>query len=232
MRKLPIFAGLGMAALLTGGAAVWAGGSEPALAQSAGGDASDTDPAPDDEALRIRSQIQNDPIAPTIAPQGHDVTLVVFADYQCPFCRKLHPALETLVEEDHKVKVVFRDWPVFGAGSEEAARAAIAATWQGKHAAFNNALMTMPGRVTSESIRAAADKAGVDWSQLQADLAAHEDEIGGVLRRNAQYAAMLGLQGTPGMLVGPYLIPGAIDIAGLREAISLARTDPEGTSVQ
>ena len=232
MKKVSIFAGVGMAALLAGGIVIWQGGTDPALAQSTAGDAPGSAEEPDEEALRIRSQIQNDPVAPTIAPQGHDVTLVVFADYQCPFCRKLHPTLETLVEEDPKVKVVFRDWPVFGAGSEEAARAAIASTWQGKHAAFNDAMMTMSGRVTSESIRAAADKAGVDWKKLQADLDAHEDEIEGALRRNAQYAAMLGLQGTPGMLVGPYLIPGAIDIAGLRKAVSLARTDPEGTSVQ
>jgi protein-disulfide isomerase len=232
MKKVSVLAGLGMVALLAGGVAIWQGGSDPAVAQSAAGDAPGLGEEPDEEALRIRSQIQNDPIAPTIAPQGHDVTLVVFADYQCPFCRKLHPALETLIEGDPKVRVVFRDWPVFGAGSEEAARAAIASNWQDKHAAFNDALMTMPGRVTSESIRAAADQAGVDWTKLQADLAAHEDEVEGALRRNGQYAAMLGLQGTPGMLVGPYLIPGAIDLAGLRKAVSLARADPEGTSVQ
>lgn len=231
MKKLPILAALGMAALLASGVLAWGGGSDAALAQSTS-DRSETGARADDEARRIRAQIQNDSVAPTIAPQGHDVTLVVFADYQCPFCRKLHPVLETLIEEDPKVKVVFRDWPVFGAASEEAARAAIASTWQDKHAAFNDALMTMPGRVTSESIRAAADDAGVDWSKLQADLTAHEDEIEGALRRNAQYAAMLGLQGTPGILVGPYLIPGAIDVAGLREAVSLARSDPEGTSVQ
>ena len=232
MKKISILAGIGMAALLAGGVAVWGGGSDRALAQSAGGDTLEQGGGADEEALRIRSEIQNDPVAPTIAPQGHDVTVVVFADYQCPFCRKLHPTLETLIEEDPKVKVVFRDWPVFGAGSEEAARAAIASTWQDKHAAFNDAMMTMPGRVTSESIRAAADKAGVDWAKLEADLAAHEDEIEGALRRNAQYAAMLGLQGTPAMLVGPYLIPGAIGVAGLREAVTLARTDPEGTGVQ
>jgi hypothetical protein len=36
--------------------------------------------------------------------------------------------------------------------------------------------------------------------------------------------------GTPGMLVGPYPIPGAIDLAGLRKAVALAREDPTGAS--
>ncbi len=227
MKKWAIIASLGLATLLAGGTAMRTVGSDHAFLQSSG-----ADKALEDDSARIRSQIQSDPVAPTIAPQSHDVTLVVFADYQCPFCRKLHSALETLMAQDPKVKIVFRDWPVFGAGSEEAARPAIASTWQGKHAAFNDALMTMPGRVNSESIRIAADKAGVDWLQLESDLTAHKDEIEGALRRNAEYAAMLGLQGTPGMLVGPYVIPGAIDIAGLREAVSLARTDPDGTSVE
>ncbi|EMD81838.1 hypothetical protein C725_2820 [Pacificimonas flava] len=226
MKKLPIFAGIGMAALLAGGLAVWSGQNDPVQAQSSSGDTSD------EKALRVRFQIQNDPVAPTIAPQNYDVTVVVFADYQCPFCRKLHPTLESLMAKDPKVKLVYRDWPVFGAASEEAARAGIASTWQGKHAEFNDALMTISGRVNSQSIRAAADKAGVDWAQLQSDLTTHEEEIDGALRRNAQYAAMLSLQGTPGLLVGPYLIPGAIDTDGLHEAVAMARTDPEGVGVQ
>lgn len=181
-----------------------------------------------EEVRRIREQIQTDPVAPTIAPKDADVTLVMFSDYQCPFCRKVHPVLEQLLREDGKVKVVYRDWPIFGAGSVEAARAAIASKYQGKHAAFNDALMHTQGKVTSQSIRAAAAKAGVDWTRLQTDLSTHEDDIDGAIDRTSRYAAMMGLSGTPGMLVGPYLIPGAIDLGGLREAVAAARANPDG----
>ncbi len=180
------------------------------------------------EGRRVRSQIQNDPVAPTVNPKGADVTLVMFTDYQCPFCRKVHPVLEQLQRDDPKVKIVYRDWPIFGAGSEEAARVAIASQYQGKHAAFNDAMMTTPGKVTSQSIRAAADKAGVDWARLQSDLKTHASDIDGALGRTSQYAAMMGLSGTPAMLVGPYLVPGAMDIAGLREAVAQARANPDG----
>ncbi|EQB11606.1 hypothetical protein L288_03155 [Sphingobium quisquiliarum P25] len=226
MKKLPIVAGIGMAALLAGGVALWSGEADPAQARQSSSD------TPSADALRIRSQIQNDPVAPAIVPQGYDVTVVVFSDYQCPFCRKLHPSLEALVNQDPKVKLVFRDWPVFGAASTEAARAAIASKWQGKHAAFNDALMKTTGKLSSASIRSAAAKAGVDWTKLQADLTAHKAEIDGVLDRNGRYAAMLGLQGTPAMLIGPYLIPGGTDLGGLREAVALARRDPNGTASQ
>ena len=69
-------------------------------------------------------------------------------------------------------------------------------------------------------------------AKLQADLTAHKAEIDAVLDRNSRYAAMLGLQGTPGMLIGPYLIPGGMDLRGLREAVALARRDPNGTASQ
>lgn len=183
-----------------------------------------------DEGLKLRAEIQNDPVAPTIAPKGADVTLVMFSDYQCPFCRKVHPVLEQLRSEDKKVKIVYRDWPIFGAGSVEAARAAIAAQYQGKHAAFNDAMMKTQGKVTSQSVRAAADRAGVNWVRLQADLKTHAADIDGAIDRTGRYAAMMGLSGTPGMLVGPYLIPGAIDLAGLRKAVALARENPTGAS--
>lgn len=228
MKKWSLFVLLGAAALLIGVLVLRTGGDGSAQAQTGPGESA----ANAQEAARVRAEIQNDPVAPTFAPKGYDVTLVMFTDYQCPYCRKVHPVLEELKRTDPKVRIVYRDWPIFGAPSVEAARASIASTYQGKHAAFNDALMAMPGKVSSEGIRAAAGKAGVDWARLQADLEKHDDEIGEALGRTSKYAAMMGLSGTPALLVGPYLIPGAIDIAGLREAVELARTDPTGTAAK
>lgn len=225
MKKLSLLT-LALAGLLLAGAVVVRPVLESRAEAQTGESASDASLAA--EGLRIRTEIQNDPVAPTVAPKDADVTVVVFSDYQCPFCRKVHPALEQLLQEDKKVKVVYRDWPIFGDGSVEAARVAIASQYQGKHAAFNDAMMTTPGKVTSQSVRAAADKAGLDWARLQGDLTTHANDIDGAIDRTNRYAAMMGLSGTPGMLVGPYLIPGAIDLSGLREAIALARKNPNG----
>ncbi|MDF2495548.1 DsbA family protein [Sphingomonas sp.] len=171
----------------------------------------------------LHRQIQNDPVLPTIAPAGADVTLVLFSDYQCPYCRKVHPTIEQLRREDPKIRVVYRDWPIFGAISREAARAAIAVNYQGRHTAFNNALMQTQGRITSQSIRVAADRAGVNWARLQADLAAHGDAIDAAIARTGRFAATIGLAGTPALLIGRYLLPGAADLATMREAVAAAR---------
>ncbi|WP_294264597.1 DsbA family protein [uncultured Sphingomonas sp.] len=177
------------------------------------------------EAAAVRREIAGDPVAPAVAPKGADVTLVVFSDYQCPYCRRIHPAIEQLKREDRRLRIVYRDWPIFGAPSVEAARTAIAANYQGRHAAFNDALMATQGRIDSAAIRAAAARAGVDWKRLKADENRHAGEIEGVIARTRGYARAMGLTGTPAMLVGRYLIPGAVDLPTLRKAIASARAD-------
>ena len=193
---------------------------DPASQGDAG---SDEDTAASAEAMAARAEIADDPIAPKLAPEGYDVTIISYSDYQCPFCRKIHPELERLAQEDGKVRIVYRDWPIFGPASEEAARMAIASQGQNKHRQFNDALMRTDGKLSSEKIRAAAAAAGIDFARLERDMETREDDIDGVLRRTAMQAAQMGLQGTPAMLVGPYMIPGAVDYAGLTRAVAEAR---------
>ncbi|MFZ5707541.1 MAG: DsbA family protein [Pseudomonadota bacterium] len=180
-----------------------------------------------DMARRIRQAIMTDPIAPAVAPEGADVTIVLFSDYNCPYCRKVHPALQALLREDPKVRLLYRDWPIFGGASTEAARAAIAAEFQGRHTAFNEALMAAQGKLDSAAIRTAANRAGVDWTRLQKDLTARRQDIDALLGRSDRYARMLGLTGTPGLLIGPYLLPGAVGVAELRKVVAAVRARPE-----
>lgn len=206
---------LGAAVLALGGA-LYAETQRPAPAKP-------SDLRTSDEGARLKALLTNDTAMPSVAPQGYDVTIVVFSDYQCPYCRKLHPALNQLLASDRKVRIVYRDWPIFGDSSVEGARVAMAARYQGKHAAFNDALMAGPVKFTSSDIRQAAARAGIDWNRLQADLKQHRAEIDAGLGRTAQLARRMGLSGTPALVVGDYLIPGAIDAATLREAVKATR---------
>lgn len=176
-----------------------------------------------DERARMKDALANDPALPSIAPQGYDATIVIFSDYQCPYCRKEHAELTRLLATDRKVRVVYRDWPIFGAASLEAARVAIAARYQGKHGAFNDALMAGPVRIDSADIRGAADRAGIDWARLQADLKRNGPAIDATLRKTAQLAETIGLSGTPALVIGDYLIGGAVDAATLRSTLQKVR---------
>jgi hypothetical protein len=106
---------------------------------------------------------------PQIAPKAADVTLVVFSDYQCPYCQKFHPELRQLLAQDSKLHLIYRDWPIFGEISVVAARLPSRPNICGRHEAFDDALMAMPGKVDAAAIREAATRAGIDWKKLQSD---------------------------------------------------------------
>jgi protein-disulfide isomerase len=88
--------------------------ARPALAQSDGDDVLT-------EALVLR-----DPDIPVAGNAAGDITIVEYFDYQCPYCRKLEPELRQVVQNDGKVRLVLKDWPILGDVSVIAARMALA----------------------------------------------------------------------------------------------------------
>lgn len=175
---------------------------------------------PVEEARRFFTE---DPDAPMIAPKGYDVTIVEYLDYQCPACRASHEPMKQLLASDKKVRVIFRDWPIFGAASERAARLAIASKYQDKHFAFHDALLTIPRPLTDSKIEAAAKKAGVDWARLQRDLETHSSDIADLLARNNEQAEMIGLDGTPGFIIGDVQSFGGMTLKDFRDSVRKAR---------
>ncbi len=173
-----------------------------------------------------RKAVLDDPVAPKRAGAGFDVSVVELFDYNCPYCRRMEPVIKPLLKTDPKIRIVYHDWPIFGPASREAARAAIASQWQGRHNAFHAALMASPGHLDSAGIRAAATRARVDWPRLQRDLKTRSAEIDALLARTQAIAGAIGLNGTPVLIVGSQVAPGAVDLPTLRRLVATARTQP------
>lgn len=182
--------------------------------------------APTQAAELTREAFTEDKVAPMVKPDKYDLTIVEYTDYQCPFCKKVHPELQKLLANDKKIRLIYRDWPIFGEQSVAAARVGIASKYQGKHAEVHDALMKTPRPLTEQSIRAAVTKAGADWNRLQADMKKNAAEIDALLQRNNEQAEALGLQGTPAFIIGNYMSEGALDYEGLKAAVHEARTKP------
>ena len=173
-----------------------------------------------------RKAVVDDPVAPKRAGKIYDVTVVEFFDYNCPYCRRMEPVLNALLRSDPKVRIVYRDWPIFGPASREASRAAVASQWQGKHAAFHGALLTSSARLDSTGIKAAAARAKVDWPRLQRDLKMHGAEIDALLARTDGIARAIGFNVTPALIVGSQVVAGAVDLPTLRRLVAEARNKP------
>ncbi|HEX2802237.1 MAG TPA: DsbA family protein [Phenylobacterium sp.] len=167
--------------------------------------------------------VLSDPGSPRAGASKPDVTIVVFTDYQCPICKATDPALEQLIAHDRRVQVIFKDWPILGAASRAAARAALAADRQGKYLAFHSALMASRRKLDDDEIRRIAAVSGVDWKQIRDVETSQTAELDRQLRSQAMQAFSLGLQGTPAYLVGPYLIEGGLDERHLAQAVKRAR---------
>lgn len=161
--------------------------------------------------------------APARQLKGADVTVLYFFDYQCPACRRFHADVRTVFAADPKLRIIYRDTPIFGQRSLTASRAAIAAKYQRKHDALHHALMTQPLPLDDKAIRAAAARAGVDWPRLQRDLAAHGKAIDAQIAQNQNLAEAAGISGTPAFIIGETLSDGALDAKTLRAEIADAR---------
>jgi protein-disulfide isomerase len=153
-------------------------------------------------------------------PKG-DVTIVEFFDYQCGYCKRTMQNVLDLQKEDPKVRVAWKELPILGPVSEFAARAAMAAEKQGKYMEFHTAVMGARGQLTPEGVMKHAADAGIDVDRLKRDMMA--PEIGKYLRDTLQLAQELGINGTPGFVIGGKLVPGALDKEQMKALIAKAR---------
>jgi len=166
--------------------------------------------------------IREERLSPSAGQATADLTLIVFTDYRCPACRKAHPAMRKAVENDGNLRVVYKDWPIFGDRSERAARIALASASQNIYPQVHDRLMTGPA-ATDEDLKLAVQQSGGDWPRVLSDLAHRRMQIEAQLTYNKKQAFELGLPGTPGYLIGSILIRGAMTEREFLRAFQEAR---------
>jgi protein-disulfide isomerase len=181
------------------------------------------DAAASDSSSVRADALLHDPNSPVLGNPRGAVTVVEFFDYRCPYCRMMEPRLHELLTQDKSVRLVLKDWPIFGGVSVYAAQVAIAAGWQGKYAPVHDALFTLPRTMDRDAVRNAARKAGVDLAQLDRDLSTRGAEIDHILGKTDVEARMLQLQGTPGFVIGHSLVPGALSLDDLEHLVANAK---------
>jgi protein-disulfide isomerase len=176
--------------------------------------------------LEQQNMILKDPGTAVLGAKDPEVTVVEYFDYNCPYCRKLAPSIRALVESDHKVAIVFKEWPIFGGISLYAARCALASQWQGKYLAAHDALISAPRLSLETEVDETLRKAGINLSELKEALAKNGANIDATLARNNSEARSLGMRGTPGLLVGRDVSINIGDLAALQAAVAEAHHAP------
>ncbi|NDK52789.1 DsbA family protein [Rhizobium laguerreae] len=165
-------------------------------------------------------EIFNDPSSPLGANPKGGANLVEFFDYNCPYCRQAAPVLDSLEQEDKGLRLVFKEYPILGAGSVFAAHAALASQKQGKYLAFHKAMMAYRGRITEASSLEVAADVGLDVEQLKKDM--QDPTIDETIRRNLALAQDLRIAGTPSFVAGKEIVQGLADAGAMKRLIASA----------
>jgi protein-disulfide isomerase len=132
-----------------------------------------------------------DPVAGN--PKG-TITLVEFFDYQCSHCRDMAPTLAKALADNKQLRVIFKEFPIFGAESELAAKAALAAAKQDKFLSMHEALMKATDFSQANILRI-ADEIGLDPAKFKADW--DSATVNKVLEDNKALAKQLKIYFTP-----------------------------------
>lgn len=159
--------------------------------------------------------------SPHVGPDDADVTIVEFFDYNCGYCKKALTEVKALIKDDKKVKVVFKEFPIFGEPSMEAARWALAAQKQDKYFEFHAALMEFKGNKSEAVFEKIAKDLELDIDKLKKDKTSKEveDEI----KASMELAGKFGIRGTPAFIIGDDLSPGYVPAAQLKLMVDKAR---------
>ena len=171
----------------------------------------------------LRDQLENSESSPVRGNPKGDVTLVEFFDYRCGFCKQVHEPVTSTVKSDGNVRLVYKEFPILGPESVFASRASLGVffTQPLKYPAFHDALMTSRGQLSNARVISIAGDVGLKPEDIEA--AMKDPRIDAEIQRNMQLAQSLGINGTPGFVIGRQIIPGAIDENTLKELIAKAR---------
>ncbi len=176
-----------------------------------------------DEKVLTEALVLRDPEIPVVGNPDGDVTIVEYFDYNCPYCRKVAPELRQVVQDDGKVRLVHKDWPILGEVSVIAARMALASKYQDKYVQAHDALIGVSSKLTAPRVRELLAGAGIDLDRADRDLAANAKAIDAIIARNGDQATAFGFKGTPSYIVGKFRVPGVLTMAQFDQAIADAR---------
>ncbi len=166
-----------------------------------------------------RVQVRDD-AARTLGSPGAPVTIIEFADFECPYCQRANSILgELLKKYNGQVRLAFRDFPLdeIHPGSERAAEAGRCANEQGKFWAYHDMLFSSPGRLAEADLRQQAHQLGMDETQFDACL--HDHKFKSQIEEDVRAGIQAGVSGTPGFFINGVFLNGLQPLATFENTI-------------
>ena len=151
-------------------------------------------------------------------------TIVEFLDYNCGFCRRAHDDVQFLLAEDGNIRFVVKEFPVLGPDSEMASRFAIAVHrlyGDDEYKAVHDAMITFNGPIDIPAIESLIERMGFDIDRLEVEMLG--DQVSNIIAANRELAQRLGINGTPGFIIGKTVYEGLQSYEAMVDAVELSR---------
>lgn len=156
-------------------------------------------------------------------PDG-DITIVEFVDYKCGYCRKAFPEVAQLLTDDGNIRLILKEFPILGEESLLASRFAIAAKLVDGDEAYgklHDAMMTMRGTMTPDSLSGLAGSLGLDGAAIVAGMT--DPAVDLIIGQNHGLAGRLQINGTPAFVMGDEMLRGYIPLDGMVQIVDKLR---------
>jgi protein-disulfide isomerase len=178
------------------------------------------------EALKddaVRLGLFNNTFSPFVGPADSKHVVVEFFDYNCPACKMQFAELEKIIAQNKGVKIIFKEFPIFGEQSDQNARIALAVhrVAPEKYFDFHAAMMRLEGRADEAAAMNIVRDIGLDVSKVSKELETNRDEINATLKTNRTLGDTLKVRGTPTIVVGDTVIPHAEQADGIIRRLGL-----------
>lgn len=149
------------------------------------------------------------------------ITVVEFFDYRCPYCKQTGDDMAELIKRHDDVRLVLKEFPILGPNSTIASRAAIAAIPQGNYLDFHFALLGAEGTLDRDKVMEVAEAQGLDVDKLSS--AMESERVDRIIDDNRTLAREIGVRGTPAIVIGDELVPGAAPLDVIEARIQAIR---------
>jgi len=146
---------------------------------------------------------------PELGSADAPVTIVEFSDFQCPFCKRVEPALKEVRDKyGDKVKLVYMDFPLpMHNHALDAAKAGRCAAEQGKFWPYHDAMFADQGKQSPQDLKATAKNLGLDTAKFDSCFDQAKYEAG--VRADMEQGKEVGIDGTPAFFINGRMLVGA-----------------------
>lgn len=160
-------------------------------------------------------------------PQGN-LVIAEFFDYQCGHCQRLSPVLKAAINAHPNLRVIYKDLPIYGQTSMNAAAAGLAAYQHQQFSAVHEALFNTSGKLTKPVVTSVLSSFAIDEKTFTTTL--NSDATKQLMNQNYRLADAIGIVGTPALIIaklngktlapnGVLFVPGAVDKDTLEKLI-------------